>query len=307
MLVSMQGQTPSVRADDFMRQKHFLILLAFLLAGSCFGQTLVDLRTQSKSIDFSALPSTRPVQVGTALPTACQIGQLFFKADASAGANLYGCTANNIWAVESGGGSGGGSGSGSGGASMASQLGDLQAVRTAGNVLTIGGNCSAVTPCNVRFGSTVFSITSGATATISGNNTGMLLVYVAGGGMLTIGGNLSVACSGCSVQYGVTSFPADSVPIATWSVSNGLLDATGGQDFRAVLGTKNLIAGPGIVASDANGSAVISADTTLVGLHVAVPQNSSAACQAGAWSYDSNYFYVCVTSNTWRRSALSSW
>jgi hypothetical protein len=288
-----------------MRQKYFLILLALLVAGSCFGQTLVDLRTQSKSIDFSALPSTRPVQVGTALPAACLVGQLFFKADASAGANLYGCTATNTWAVESGGSSG--SGSGSGGASMASQLGDLQATRTSGNMLTIGANCSAVTPCNVRFGSTVFSITSGATATVSGSNTGMLLVYVASSGMLTVGGNLSVACNGCSVQYGVTSFPADSVPVATWSVSNGALDATGGTDFRAVLGTKNLIAGPGILASDANGNAVISADTTLVGLHVTVPQTSGAACQAGAWSYDSNYFYVCVGTNTWRRSALSSW
>src|SRR3954466_11745456 len=113
---------------EFMNQNYRQILLALTLAGSAFGQTLVDLRTQSKSIDFSALPSTRPVQVGTALPATCQVGQLFFKADAAAGANLYGCSATNVWSVQSAGSSEGGSGSS--GASMASQLGDLQATRT---------------------------------------------------------------------------------------------------------------------------------------------------------------------------------
>jgi hypothetical protein len=122
-----------------------------------------------------------------------------------------------------------------------------------------------------------------------------------------VGSNLTVACTGCVSQTAVTSFPSDSVPVATWSVSNGSLDATGGQDFRAALGTKNLIAGQGIVASDTNGNAVIGVDATLVGLHVAVPATSSSACQAGAWSYDSNFFYICVAANTWKRSAVASW
>jgi hypothetical protein len=287
-----------------MRQKTLLFLLALLLAASCFGQTLVDLRTQSKSIDFSALPSTRPVQVGTALPATCQVGQMFFKSDAIAGANLYGCAATNVWAVQS---AGNNSGSGGGGASMVVQLGDLQAVRTSSNLLTIGANCSSVTPCNVHFGSTVFSVTAGATATVSGSNTGMLFVYVASNGMLTVGHNLTVSCSGCAAQSGITSFPPDSVPIATWSVTSGSLDVSGGQDFRAVLGTKNLIAGPGIVASDTNGNAVVSVDTSLVGLRVATPTSSTSACQQGSWSFDSNYVYVCVATNTWRRSQLSSW
>jgi hypothetical protein len=286
-----------------MRQKYLLLLLALLAAGSSFGQTLVDLRTQSKSIDFSALPYTRPVQVGTTLPATCEVGQLFFNSAAAAGANFYGCAATNIWTVESG----GGTGSGNSGASMASQLGDLQAIRTSSTVLTVGANCSASTPCNVRFGSTIYSITAGATATVSGSSSGMLYVYVASSGMLTVGNNVGATCSGCAAQANVTSFPPDSVPIATWTVSNGTLDQSGGQDFRAVLGTKNLIAGPGVTAVDSNGTAVVSADTTLIGFHVATPTSSSSACTAGNWSYDNNYIYVCVATNTWMRSALSSW
>jgi hypothetical protein len=159
----------------------------------------------------------------------------------------------------------------------------------------------------VRFGSTVYSITTGATATVSGTATGALYVYVASTGTLTVGSNLTVNCNGCEAQSSVTAFPQDAVPVATWSVSNGSLDQTGGQDFRAVLGTKNLIAGAGVTAVDANGTAVVSADTSLIGFHVAAPATSSSSCAIGNWSYDANYIYVCVAANTWRRSALSSW
>jgi hypothetical protein len=125
--------------------------------------------------------------------------------------------------------------------------------------------------------------------------------------MLTVGHNVMVLCNGCAAQSGVTSFPPDSVPIATWSVVNGSLDPAGGQDFRAVLGTKNVIAGPGVSASETNGNTVVSVDTSIVGLRVAPPASATAACQAGAWSFDSNYFYVCIATNTWRRTQLSSW
>jgi hypothetical protein len=289
-----------------MKHKYLQLLLVLMLASSAFGQTLVDLRTQSKSIDFSALPSTKPVQVGTALPATCQVGQMFFNSGAVPGANLYGCTATNVWSLQSSPSTGGSGGSASG-VTMAAQLGDLQVVRTSTNVLTVGANCSNATPCNVHFGGTVFSVTSAATATVSGTATGMVYVYVSATGVLTVGSNLSVVCAGCSSQAAVTSFPADSVPVATWSVTNGSFDAAGRQDFRAVLGTKNLIAGQGITTGDTNGNAVIGVDTTLVGLHVAVPASSSSTCQAGAWSYDSSYFYICVAANTWKRSAVSSW
>ncbi len=283
-----------------MRIRLFQILPALLLAGCAFGQTQLDLRTQSKSVDFSSSPSTRPVQVGTTLPASCQTGQLFFKSDAAAGSNLYGCTASNAWSVQSGGAS-------DTPATMISQLGDLQVTRTSNTVLTIGANCSTATPCNVHFGSTVYSIASAATATISGSATGVLYVYVTNSGVLTVGSNLSVACSSCSAQSSVTSFPPDSIAVATWPVINGALNAAGGQDFRAMLGTKNVIAGQGIVTADANGSAVVSIDSTLIGLRVAAPASSTSSCQTGSWSYDANYVYICISVNTWRRAQLASW
>jgi hypothetical protein len=75
-------------------------LLIFLVAGLCRAQTLVDLRTQTKDVDFSGAISTRPVKVGNTLPVTCATGELFFNPSAPAGSNLYGCTSTNIWSVE---------------------------------------------------------------------------------------------------------------------------------------------------------------------------------------------------------------
>lgn len=37
------------------------------------------------------------------------------------------------------------------------------------------------------------------------------------------------------------------------------------------------------------------------------PASSSASGNAGDVCWDSNYLYICVSSNTWKRSSLSSW
>ena len=83
-----------------------------LLAVTASAQTQVDLRSQSKSVDFSGANPTKPMAAGTALPATCSTGQMFFVTTASAGQNVFGCTATNIWSLEAGGSGGGGSGSG---------------------------------------------------------------------------------------------------------------------------------------------------------------------------------------------------
>ena len=88
----------------------FLSFALLFSAGSCRAQTQVDLRTQSKSADFSAVSPTKPMTIGASLPGTCTTGQMFFVTTATAGQNLYGCIATNSWSLEAGGGGGGGSG-----------------------------------------------------------------------------------------------------------------------------------------------------------------------------------------------------
>jgi hypothetical protein len=77
-------------------------LLAVALAAQAGAQTRVDLRTQSKNVDFSAAPSTKPFRTGTLLPGTCSVAEMFFKTDAAAGQNLFACTATNTWTLQSG-------------------------------------------------------------------------------------------------------------------------------------------------------------------------------------------------------------
>ena len=83
------------------------ILIAACLFRLAGGQTLVDLRTQSKSVDFSAANTTKPFKAGTVLPATCTVGEGFFQTNAPAGLNLYGCTAVNSWTLLSAGALGG--------------------------------------------------------------------------------------------------------------------------------------------------------------------------------------------------------
>ncbi len=161
-------------------------------------------------------------------------------------------------------GSGGVTSSGAIGAGMASQLGDLGLVLTSPTALTAGLNCSNATPCNVRLGSTVYSLTNSSTITLSAGS-GTLYLYMDPSGALAAGHNLTLACFGvCGAVGGVTAFPPGSLPLFTWTATNGLWDTNGGSDKRAFLSTRNLGSGTGIVALDTGTQTVMAVDSATV-------------------------------------------
>lgn len=274
-----------------------ILLIAMFAGAAVYGQlTQLDLRSQSRNVDFSGASATKPLKSGTGLPSSCGPGELFYRLDATAGMNVYGCTAPNSWTLEQG----------PPAASLASQLGDFAVTRTSGTTLAIGQACSLATPCAVRFGALVYSFGSGATVTISAGS-GLALVYVSSSGALTVGHNVTANCdSNCVAQSGVTAFPAGSIPLFTWSATNGSWDANGGADQRAFLATKNVTAGAGITSTEISGQTQLSADTSVIGLRTAAPGTSSSACTAGSWATDGAFFYLCTSTDVWRRAALAS-
>ena len=252
-----------------MRDKFYRGMLWGLSLPVVFGQTAVDLRTQSRNVDFSGAVSTKPFQTGTTFPATCAIGQMLFLTSAPAGSNVFGCAAPNIWTLESGGG-----GSGAGG--VASQLGDFLTTRTNSTTLTIGAACGATTPCNVRYGGQVYSFVTGGVATVIAG-TGTAYIYVSSSGVLTVGHNLTLTCSiGCTAVGGVTSFPLDAIPLFIWTSTGGAWDATGGADERAFLSSQLLVAGAGIQLTQSPGQNIVLTDPTVVGLRVAAPATSSS-------------------------------
>ena len=150
------------------------------------------------------------------------------------------------------------------GAGMSSQLGDLGLVQTSPTVLTAGLNCSNATPCNIRLGNTVYSITSSSTITLTAGS-GTLYLYLDASGILTAGHNFTASCSGaCGALAGITAFPSGSIPLYTWTATNGQWDSNGGSDKRAFLSTRNLGSGTGIVALDTGSQTIVSVDSASV-------------------------------------------
>jgi hypothetical protein len=66
------------------------------------AQTLIDLRSQTREIDFRQAPSTKPLKTGSMLPATCDAGDFYFLLTAAAGENVYGCVTANTWVRQSG-------------------------------------------------------------------------------------------------------------------------------------------------------------------------------------------------------------
>ncbi len=85
-------------------KKHQLATLLWLVSSiSGGGQTLVDVRTQTKNVDFSGAASTIPARSGSTVPATCKLGEMFFNTSNAPGQNLYLCAPANTWTVLAGG------------------------------------------------------------------------------------------------------------------------------------------------------------------------------------------------------------
>ena len=80
-----------------------IFLLFVVLSCVSFAQTQIDLSSQSRNVDFSGARSVIPFPTGTALPPTCTPGAVFFKTDARAGANIYACSSQDVWTLQSSG------------------------------------------------------------------------------------------------------------------------------------------------------------------------------------------------------------
>lgn len=79
------------------------LALGLVVCAVAQAQTRLDLRSQTKNIDFSEAVSTRPFRVSSSLPATCATGEMLFHTGAPAGNNVYGCIAKDTWVVMSAG------------------------------------------------------------------------------------------------------------------------------------------------------------------------------------------------------------
>jgi hypothetical protein len=153
------------------------VLLSSWLAASMVAQTQIDLRTQSKSVDFQTAQYTKPLKSGSSLPATCTQGELFFLTTAAAGSNVYGCVAVNTWAAQ---GSGGGSGGGSGALTVQSN-GSVVGTRSIANFVSGAGIINVIsdtgTVVNVQQ-----AVDTAVVLTRAGHQSGQTLLCASSGG-----------------------------------------------------------------------------------------------------------------------------
>lgn len=176
-----------------MKQNIHCWLVLIMTVVGVQGQTRINLPFQSKNVDFSTADSTRSFKSGSTLPTNCAVGEQFFKTDAPAGQNFYGCTAANTWTLQSG------------GAGLNQGLTDLAVSAVSGTVLSVAAgvygidgatfNLSPMTFTILRYNVQAVGATNPATVTLSADVAGI----VRNGDTVSISG---VNGSGCGMFSG---------------------------------------------------------------------------------------------------------
>jgi hypothetical protein len=185
------------------------ILLLAVSVAAVTQTTLVDLRTQSKSVDFSNATLTKPARVGGALPPTCSRGEVFFNANATVGFNLYICATTNLWQAL---------GAGGGGSAATSIL--------TSNVSTLPATCSIG---DVRF--TIDASRAGGgfyTYWCTAANTWTQFGYVAGGS-----GALSSSCSSLPCTIDITAAVPLKALANIWTGANDFSGAAKTAPFQA--------------------------------------------------------------------------
>lgn len=86
-------------------KNHLIACMVAVVIAACElgAQTRIDLRNQSKLMDFSQADATKPMRTGNALPSTCLSGELFLLLTGPVGTNVFACISPNVWVAQDGG------------------------------------------------------------------------------------------------------------------------------------------------------------------------------------------------------------
>jgi hypothetical protein len=128
-----------------------------------------------------------------------------------------------------------------------------------------------------------FNRTSDSSSFASWYSNGTVYGYVGGASVLTTGGS-------------ATDF--------TVRAQNNLLFAIGTQERARIDSSGRLLVG----TSSDSGGALLQVNGNRVRIATAkTPASASDTGTAGEICWDANYIYVCTATNTWKRTAISTW
>ncbi len=117
-------------------------------------------------------------------------------------------------------------------------------------------------------------------------------------GMIVQGKNSGIDHYAFRVYDGIKDFGTGNLKFAVRNDGQVTIPGLGGK-------------GSGIVEVDNSGVLSFKPVPSVAGdgkkINSSAPKSSKASCQTGDMAWDADFIYVCVTANTWKRSALNSW
>jgi len=191
---------------------------------SLLGQTRVDLEHHGQKPLFGGFAETQPMQIGSALPSNCSLGDFFFLSSATPGSNVYACTAANTWSLEAGGSGGGGSLSVKNSGTLVGSspvldffagFGLLEVLSDAGSEITVQPSIDATvveTHVDLQSGATLRCASSGTTGTqYNCSMSPTLTAYTAG---MVLNWTPDVSSPGSAITLNVDTLGAVPVTLA---------------------------------------------------------------------------------------------
>ena len=192
-------------------------------------------------------------------------------------------------------------------------------------VVKFDGGGSSATVTNVFNDLLVTSLTGPITGDITGNVTGNLTGNVTGNvtGNLTgnvtgdvtgnLTGNVTSTGSSSFTSIAVTGGTINGTQIGATSASAGTftgITVTGTATIATISASAGAIDGTNIGSTTPDAGTFTTLATTgdKVSVQTAkTPASAGASGTAGDIAWDTNYIYVCVATNTWKRALLSTW
>jgi len=143
------------------------------------------------------------------------------------------------------------------------------------------------------------ALTVGSTALASGN----AALSLGANALASGNAGLAVATAALPLTGGTMAGPiviSGSNPLSPGIQSNANSGLYGSGQYTGIgaTGVGRLLIGPDGVAVEGSGIVITTSRT---------PATSSSTGRAGTIAWDSNYLYICVATNTWKRSDINIW
>ena len=103
---------------------------------------------------------------------------------------------------------------------------------------------------------------------------------------------------------------ADTISPTTVNVGSAPNDGTGDnlrESFVKINSNFANLSSPGITVGNLITTGYANVTSNLIASGSYVPSSASATGVAGTIIWDADYVYICVATNTWKRSALTTW